>query len=102
MAILFNDIVLDDNAFTTASQEMNQLKTDAETLKAKLGKMYDDVSGAMDTAAGDEVKIAAREVLLQPVEDLSAVIKHISETLDTIIGTDYYKDIFVKYEELNG
>ena len=40
MAFLFHDIVLDDTAFTSASQEMAVLKQDAANLKSKLEKMY--------------------------------------------------------------
>lgn len=102
MAFLVHDIVLDESAFSTASQDMAILKQDAANLKEKLEKMYEDVSGALDTTAGDEIKVTAKDVLLQPIEDMSVVIQHISETLNTIIGSGYYKDIFVKYEELNG
>ena len=102
MAFLVQDIVLDESAFSTASQDMATLKQDAANLKAKLEKMYEDVSSALDTTAGDEIKVTAKDVLLQPLEDMSVVIQHISDTLNTIIGSGYYKDIFVKYEELNG
>jgi hypothetical protein len=102
MAFLSQDIVLDDNAFATASSGMNTLKSDAEKLKQKLESMYKDVSEAMDTSSGDALELTAKNVLLQPIEDMSVVIQHISTTLETIKGTGYYKDIFVKYEELNG
>lgn len=102
MAFLSHDIVLDDNAFSTASSDMATLKQDAANLKEKLKKMYEDVSGALDTTAGGEIQVTAKDVLLQPIEDMSVVIQHISDTLNTIIGSGYYKDIFVKYEELNG
>ena len=101
MALLFQDIVLDDMAFATASQDMAILKQDAAELKTKLEKMYEDVSSALDTSAGDEIQVTAKDVLLQPIEDMSIVIQHISDTLYTIIGSGYYKDIFVNYEELN-
>ncbi len=102
MALLFHDIILDDMAFLAASQDMAALKQDAADLKIKLEKMYTNVSNALDTSAGREIQVTAKDVLLQPIEDLSIVIQHISDTLDTIIGSGYYKDIFVKYEELNG
>ena len=95
MAFLFHDIVLDDTAFKTASDDMASLKQQAADL------MYEDVTSALDTSAGDEIQFTAKNVLLQPIEDMSAVIQHISDTLNTIIGTGYYKDIFVKFEELN-
>ncbi len=102
MAFLIHDIVLDENAFSTASQDMATLKRDAANLKTKLEKMYEDVSNALDTTAGKEIQVSSKDVLLQPIEDMSIVIQHISDTLNTIIGSGYYKDIFVQYEELNG
>ncbi len=101
MAFLFHDIVLDDSAFETASNDMAALKQEAADLKTMLEKMYDDVTTALDTSAGDEIQFTAKNVLLQPIEDMSVVIQHISDTLNTIIGTGYYKDIFVRFEELN-
>ena len=101
MAFLIHDIVLVDTAFQTASNDMVALKQKAADLKTMLKKMYDDVTSALDTSAGDEIQFTAKNVLLQPVEDMSVVIQHISDTLNTIIGTGYYKDIFVKFEELN-
>ncbi len=101
MAFLIHDIVLDDTAFQTASDDMKELKQKAEDLKSMLERMYNDVTSALDTSAGDEIQFTAKNVLLQPVEDMSVVIQHISDTLNTIIGTGYYKDIFVKFEELN-
>lgn len=101
MAFLIHDIVLDDTAFQTASDDMKELKQKAEDLKSMLERMYNDVTSALDTSAGDEIQFTAKNVLLQPVEDMSVVIQHISDTLNKIIGTGYYKDIFVKFEELN-
>jgi len=101
MAFLIHDIVLDDTAFQTASDDMRALKQETADLKTMLEKMYNDVTSALDTSAGDEIQFTAKNVLLQPVEDMSVVIQHISDTLNTIIGTGYYKDIFVKFEELN-
>ncbi len=98
---LSHDILLDDAAFELASSEMKTLKTRAETLKTKLEKMYSDLSAAMDTPAGKAVEITAKDVLIKPIEDLLLVIDHISSTLTEIIGTGNYKDVFIKFEELN-
>ena len=43
------DILLDDTAFNTASDAMSALKTRTEVLKAKLEKMYQDLTTALDT-----------------------------------------------------
>ncbi len=98
---LSQDIVLDDNAFNTAAQDMEALASRTEKLKSKLKQMYYDLTTALDTPAGRQLELTAEDVLIQPLEDLLVVIQHTSDTLTEIIGTGYYKGIFIKYEELN-
>lgn len=98
---LSQDIILDDNAFINASSDMEELKNRTEALKTKLEQMYDDLSTALDTPAGKAVELKAKDVLIEPIENLRLVIDHISSTLTEIIGTNYYKGVFVKFEELN-
>lgn len=63
--------------------------------------MYKELTTALDTPAGKQVEITAGKVLIKPIEDLLLVIQHISDTLTEIIGTGHYKDIFIKFEQLN-
>lgn len=98
---LSHDILLDSEAFDTASADMQTLKTRTENLKRKLESMYRDLATALDTPAGKQLELTAEKVLLQPIDDLMLVIEHISSTLDEIIGTGYYKDVFIKFEEFN-
>lgn len=98
---LSHDILLDDTAFNTASSEMAALKTRTETLKKKLEEMYKELTTALDTPAGRAVEFTAGKVLIKPIEDLILVIQHVSETLTEIIGTGRYKDVFIKFEQLN-
>ncbi len=99
--MLSHDIVLDDNAFNTASQDMAILKSDAENLKLKIETMYTDLAEAMQTPAGEVAVLVEKDLLIKPIEDMILVISHISETLTEIAGTGYYKDVFIKFEELN-
>ena len=99
--MLSQDIVLDDSAFSTASQDMKDLAERAEKLKRKLTQMYNDLTKALDTPAGRQLELTAKDVLIKPIEDLLLVIRHTSDTLTEIIGTGYYKSVFIKYEELN-
>ena len=99
--MLSQDIVLDDSAFSTASQDMKDLAEWAEKLKSKLTQMYNDLTKALDTPAGRQLELTAKDVLIKPIEDLLLVIRHTSDTLTEIIGTGYYKSVFIKYEELN-
>lgn len=99
--ILYHDIVLDDSAFSTASQDLTVLKADTEKLKTKLETMYKELTEALNTPAGEQVALVAKDVLIKPIEDMTLVISHISSTLNEVIGTGYYKDVFIKFEELN-
>lgn len=98
---LTHDIVLDDTAFNTASEAMATLKTRTEALKTKLEGMYEDLTTALDTPAGKQIEITAEKVLIEPIDKLLLVIDHISATLTEIIGTGCYKDVFIKFEQLN-
>lgn len=101
MPTLSQDIILDEDAFNTASADMEALKIRTENLQTKLEGMYESLKTALVTPAGEAVDLAAKKVLIQPIKDLSAVIKHVSETLNEIIGSGYYKDVFIEFEELN-
>ncbi len=97
---LGQDITLNSDAFNTASTEMAALKTRAETLKTKLEKMYTDLTTALDTPAGKEIEVTAKDVLIKPINDLILVIDQMSKTLTEIIQTPYYQGVFDKYEQL--
>jgi len=58
---LKQDIVLDDMAFHTASAEMKALKERTEALRTKLEEMYKDLTTALDTPAGRQVKITRKK-----------------------------------------
>lgn len=101
MAALEQDIILDDIGFDNASAEMKQLKTRTVELKNRLHTMYQEMTEALKTYAGDELNLTGEKVIIKPIDDLIIVIDHISATLDQIIATGYYKDVFIKYEQLN-
>lgn len=98
---LTNDIVLNDTSFNTASADMKALKVRTEALKLKLQRMYGNLTTALDSPTGKAVEITAGKVLIEPIDKLLLVIEHISATLSEIIGTGYYKDVFIKFEQLN-
>lgn len=98
---LSQDIILDDSAFNTASQELATLKTDTENLKIKLEAMYTELFEALDTPAGEQFKQTAIDIVITPIEDMILVIDHISLTLTDIISGSYYKNVFTEFDELN-
>lgn len=100
MARLYKDVKLNESAFITAANEMEKLKGRTGRLKDELEKVYNGLSDALKSEAGDEFKITSNNVVLEPIENLQLVINQMSDTLNTIIGTGYYKDIFIDFESL--
>jgi len=100
-------IHLNDQAFKTAAADMEKLKVRNEQLRLKLASMYKDLTTALDTPAGHALEFTGKDVLLEPIEDMSKIISHMSKTLNTIIGTGgeargtYYDKLFDEYEELD-
>ena len=100
-AYLSEDLVIDEEKFNAAAADMMAIKNRTNALKDKLKTMYDSLASAMNTEAGKEAQLEAKKVLLEPVENMSLVVGHISETLNMIIGKGYYKDVFTGFEELS-
>lgn len=100
-AYLREDLVIDEEKFNSAAQKMEELKRRTNDLKDKLDTMYENLVSAMNTPSGKEAQLEAKKVLLKPVENMSLVVGHISDTLNLIIGSGYYKDVFTGFEELS-
>jgi hypothetical protein len=100
-------LYIDDRVFENAATEMDGLKERIDKLHKMLEGMFDDLTHALATPAGKAVKWTGKDVLLQPVEDMSKIIRHMSEILREIIAinnaeTDSsYYEIFAKYDELD-
>ena len=99
-------IHLNDQAFRTAASDMAQLQMRNQKLRDKLEAMYKNLTTALDTPAGHEMEFAVHDVLLEPIDNMSKVINHMSVTLNTIIGNAgssgvYYDKLFDEYEELD-
>jgi len=99
-------IHLNDQAFITAARDMAALRERNQKLRDKLEQMYKNLTTALDTPAGHEIEITGRNVLLEPIDDMSKVIDFTSKTLDLIIGQNgvqgrYYDKLFNEYEELD-
>ena len=100
MAKLKQDVRIDESKFKTAASEMEKLKTRTNTLRTDLQRLYDGLSQALQSEAGDELELAAKDVLLEPIDNLALVIKQMSDTLNTIISSGYYNDIFRGFDDL--
>ena len=95
MAQLSKDLQLDETKFNNASRDMKALKKRTNELKTKLEGMYESLASAMDTPAGKEGQLEAKKTLLKPVENMALV-----DTIDLVIGNNYYKDVFDGFDEL--
>lgn len=105
-------IYLDDQALKTAAKDMMELKQRNQRLREKLETMYHDLTTALDTPAGHAIEWTGKDVLLEPIDDMSRVLEHMSDTLNIIIGQDsrqggepkgtYYDKLFDEYNELDG
>ena len=71
---LSKDLVVDEEKFNTAAQDMRALKERTNKLKEKLSTMYEELAGAMDTEAGHEAQLEAKNVLLKPIENTACCI----------------------------
>ena len=67
-------IHLNDQAFKTAAADMEKLKVRNEQLRLKLASMYKDLTTALDTPAGHALEFTGKDVLLEPIEDMSKII----------------------------
>ncbi|MDD6824800.1 MAG: hypothetical protein PUE12_01560 [Oscillospiraceae bacterium] len=101
MFALQQEIYLDDSALQTASEEMNELSQRTANLKTAIEELYEDLTTALQTPCGEAFKTISKDVLVKPIDDLKLIVDHISQTLETIKGQGYYKDVFDEYENLN-
>ena len=93
MAFLFHDIVLDDTAFKTASDDMASLKQQAADLKTKLEKMYEKA----ETENADMVQCnlydiypdRTRKIQLKPL-DKTVIVEDKGEYADKYFSTCYH------------
>lgn len=98
---------IDDNALKKAAADMLSLKDRNQKLKEKLEKMFRNLTSALDTPAGHAVEWTGKDVLIQPINDMGIVIKHMSDTLNILIGQGgegrgiYYDKLFDEYKELD-
>lgn len=98
---LSQNIILSQEGFRNASSELLDLKQQTENLRSRLEGLYDDMAGAMQTPVGDAIETVSKSVLLEPIDNMLLIINHMSETLEGILGAEYYDSVFTGYETLN-
>jgi uncharacterized protein YukE len=95
---LTKSIVLDEEAFTKASNDFDDLSQKINSLRKDIESMLDDLQRGFDTPAGRKFMDSCRNNLLKPMEEQKIVVDHISETLRKC--TDAYRSVFEEYRDL--
>lgn len=101
MAQMTKEVDLSDTYLRDASEKIGKLKTRTDTLREKLEGMYELLTTALDTPAGHAVEYAAKDVIIEPVDNMAKVLDYVSGLLDEITQAQYYKKVFDGYEQLN-
>lgn len=101
MAKISQDIMINDGAFILATQNVEALQTRIETFKETLENLYDKMVSSLDTPAGVAFDTISKDVIMEPILNMEIIVGRISELIDTIRDEDYYRDVFIKFEELN-
>lgn len=93
------DILIDEEAFIKASNDLILLSGRLQTLRDDIEAMLDTLKKGFDTPAGAKFYNSCRTNLLKPLDDQKLVIDHISQVLKT--SKSKYQSVFDSYRSLN-
>lgn len=93
------DILLDEEKFSTASQQLATLATDIKQLKKDISDLLSELERGFDTPAGKKFISSCKNGLLKPMDDQAAVVKHVSDNLT--MARNKYESVFAEYMQLN-
>lgn len=94
-----DDIVLDEEAFSKASQDLAALSQRLQKLDEEISEMLKELELGFDTPAGRKLVGACKKNLQQPMKDQKAVLQHVSRTLAD--AQNMYSALFREFESLN-
>lgn len=97
--IFGKDIVLDEEAFSKAINDFNNLQSEMNTLKQDIQQMLNEIKEGFNTPAGRKFIQSCEANLLKPMDDQIIVLQHISENLQT--SNNEYRSVFEGYKQLN-
>ena len=105
MANLFSElhdfntnIVIEEEAFTTAANEFDELSGKIDSLMKDINEMLNDLKTGFDTPAGHKFVKSCESTLLEPLKQQRIVVTHISENLKT--AKTMYESVFNEYREV--
>lgn len=98
MALFGTDIVIDEEAFQTAVNDMKSLEQKLQNLRNETEDMINTLKTGWDTPAGRKFVQSCESNLYKPLDDQKLVLQHISETLAD--SKKAYESVFTEYEAL--
>ena len=91
-------MVIDEEAFTKASQDFKELAGKINSLQKDINDMLTDIRNGFDTTAGRKFINACESTLLEPLERQKIVVTHIADNLTQ--AKNSYKSVFDEYREV--
>lgn len=92
------DIVLNEEAFSTAVAEFEALSSKLKQLRTDIEEMLSILKPGFDTPAGRKLIAACESKLFEPLNAQELVLTHISDSLKE--SRQAYASVFQAYEEL--
>ncbi len=93
-------MVIDEEAFSKASEEFKELADKINSLSKDINDMLTDIKNGFDTPAGKKFIKACESTLLEPLEQQRIVVTHIAENLEYAKST--YQSVFDNYRDVVG
>lgn len=92
------EIILDQEAFSTAAKEFEELSVKLKDLRGEVMEMMTLLEKGFDTPAGRQFIQSCKKNLYDPLNDQKLVLAHISDTLTDV--RKKYDPVFTEYEAL--
>lgn len=93
------DILLDQDQFQSAANRFEQLSEDMTSLRQDIDKLLEELEKGFDTPAGRKFISSCKTSLLQPMDDMTAVIQHVSDNLSQ--ARLKYESVFTEFQFVN-
>lgn len=93
------DVILDEEAFETASNEFTKLLEDMNALRSDIDTMLSDLQTGFNTTAGRKFISSCKDNLITPMEQQAATLEFAANALKR--AKQEYEPIFADYKALN-
>lgn len=93
------DVILDEEAFTQASQEFEKLLGDMRSLRSDIDAMLNELQEGFNTDAGRKFIASCKDNLITPMEQQAATLEFAANALKK--ARQEYEPVFEDYKSLN-